>query len=60
MFEIVVFVIIWLMGGYASAILTLRVLNGELMHNDWWWAVAVAPLGLIQTWICMQVFEERQ
>lgn len=59
MFEIVLFGIIWLMGGYASGILTLRALNGGLIANDWWWAIAVAPLGLIQTWICMQVFEER-
>lgn len=59
MVEIAVFVIIWIMGGYASAILTLRALNGALIANDWKWAWLVSLLGPIQTWICMQVFVER-
>ena len=58
MVEIVIFVIIWLSVGYASAILTLLALNGMLIENDWKWAFLVCLLGPIQGWIFMRATKE--
>ena len=51
MFEVVMWIMLWWLVGYALSMLTAWALKNELELSDWVWASVFAWLGPIMWWV---------